>query len=67
MWAMTNPNTFASARNVNRKGMTAPKMGLVTINGRVCLVPQDGEKVRVSLSKVTKFLGIPETACLRIG
>lgn len=64
---MMNPNTNASARTVNPRGCKAPKMGLVTINGRVCLVPQEGSKVRVSLSKVARFFDIPENACLRIG
>ena len=64
---MINPNAHPSARAVNPRGCKAPKVGLVTINGRVCLVPQSGEKVRVSLTKIAQFFQIPETACLRIG
>ena len=66
----TTPNTVVnsipSARVPNAKGCQGPKMGIVTINGRMCLVEQAGSKVRVSVSKIATFLGIPANSCLRI-
>ena len=59
--------SLCSARAVNARGCVEPKMGLLVLNGRVMLVPQAGEKLRVNLGRAARHIGLPANACLMVG
>ncbi len=63
---MTTP-ALCSARAVNPRGCVEPKMGILVLNGRVMLVPQVGEKLRVNLGRAAAHIGLPRNACLAVG
>lgn len=58
-----------TARRVNSKGCQAPKMGVMSINGRLVLVPQNGDKLRVNVIRVARQMAGPHglnlNNCLR--
>lgn len=64
--AHTTPS-LCSARAVNPRGCVEPKVGLFVLNGRIMLVPQTGEKLRVNLGRAAAHIGLPQNACLMPG
>lgn len=55
-----------TARRVNKKGCVAPKMGIVSVNGTLVLVPQVGDKLRASRVRIAvNVLGVKLGHCIR--